>query len=347
MSTPYNVGRVRRSRNPAETLKQFLVLAVLTSIILLLTQAAPWVLIAALAVALISLLIILDAFFFAGKVYHNPREPTAISGLLQLAPWLAYPFVATDFSALGLTGLAFCSGVLNLLGFYLYFQAMEKDQDAVVIAVMWNVMIALVPLLAWLTIGETLAAHQYGGIALVFAGAMFTAFHKTRANGAVVARMAGAIVLMSITAVMMKHVYSQLVLANHISPFWSGFLPHAAGSGLVGLAFFAGLNVADTRAHFLPMVQRLWPVFLLIETVQIAADVLYSLALSMGLVSIVAAMDGLMGIFTAGLVLLLAKLLAGSRYRDDAKRLYAEQLNHFPLKLTGMMSIAVGAYFIV
>jgi uncharacterized membrane-anchored protein len=111
---------------------------------------------------------------------------------------------------------------------------MEKDQDAVIISVMWSLMIALVPLLAWLTLDETLTARQHGDIDLVFTGAIVAVFHKTRVTPAVIIPMAGAIVLMSATSVMMKYVYSSLADAGNSYPFWSGFLPHATGSGLVG-----------------------------------------------------------------------------------------------------------------
>ena len=213
--------------------KKVLLLGVLAAVGLVLTQAAFWVSIAAAAVALIALLILLDAFFFAGAVYDNCGEPTAISGLLQLLPWCIFPFVQVHFSDNGLTTLAFASGIFNMAGFYLYFQALMRDQDAVWISIFWNLMIALVPLLAWLTLGEQLSVVQYGGIALIFGGACLATVHKNGLRTSVIPRMIGAILFMSVSTVMMKHVFNGLDVAGNASPFWSGYLPHAAGSAAV------------------------------------------------------------------------------------------------------------------
>lgn len=328
--------------------RQVLLLGVLAAVGLVLSQAAFWVSIAAAAAALIALLILLDAFFFAGAVYDNCAEPTAISGLLQLLPWCVFPLVQTDFSNHGLTGLAFASGIFNTIGFYLYFQALVHDQDAVSISIMWNLMIALVPLLAWLALGEQLSIVQYVGIALVFVGACMGTLNKTKLKKSMVQAMAGATVFISVGIVMMKHVFNGLDVVGNTSPFWSGYLPHTAGSATVGLFCLVGLMARRrTRLHFLPLVKRLWPIFLMMELVQVSADLLYSLALSLGLASIVTAMDGLMGIFSAGFALLAVRVLGDGRYSKVAEEMHRNQLLNFPAKLAGMGAITVGAYLIV
>lgn len=299
------------------------------------------------SVVLISLLILFDAFLFKEDVYNSPIEPTVISGIMQLIPWLVFPFVITDFSSVTATGIAFLSGMLNMIGFHLYFRAMNDDQDAVVISVMWNLMIALVPLLAYFAIDEKLAFSQYIGIATIFIGATAAVYHKARANFTVVTLMFLAVLLLSASSVMMKEVFNILTENGNPSIFWSGFLPHAAGAGLIGVFFLDKLfSKKESRDGIISLVKKFWPVFFLMEGIQVGADILSSLASTVGNISVIIAMDGLMGVFTAALSIGLAYALFRTKLREAAEEFRDEQFKNFGLKFVGMMLVVIGAYMV-
>ncbi|MBP9842500.1 MAG: EamA family transporter [Candidatus Pacebacteria bacterium] len=308
-----------------------------------------WVAVAMLSITAYASLILIDAIMFRGDVYTTAVQPLIISALMQLVPWVIFPFVVTDFSHWPATLLAIASGAVGILGYWLYFHAMEDDQDAVVISIIWNLMIALVPVMAYVFIGEELGLVQYVGIGLIFTGALVATFQKAKAKGKVVAMMVGAVTMLSLSVVGMKEVYNLLEAAGNESVYWSGYLPRALGCGLVGLFFLTGtLRKQQSRVEFVSLVKVFWPVFLLTEALQISADMLTSLATTGGPISVVIAMDGLLGMFTAGLAVLVVFALMCNKVRFGlrraALRFRNEQFEHFGLKVSGMALITIGAY---
>jgi uncharacterized membrane protein len=170
-----------------------------------------WVAVAMFSITAYASLILIDAIMFRKEVYTTTAQPLIVSALMQFVPWLMYPFVATDFSLWSATTLAFSSGVVGMLGYWLYFQALKDDQDAVVISIIWNLMIALVPVIAFVFIGEKLGFVQYIGIGLIFTGALVATFQKAKAKGKVVAMMVGAVIMLSLSVV-----GGQRVLKNRV-----------------------------------------------------------------------------------------------------------------------------------
>ncbi len=311
-----------------------------------------WILAAISSIVMISVLIFLDSFLFKGEVYTSHIQPTIVSGIMQLLPWLAFPFIHSDFSNHTATAIALASGVVSMIGFNLYFRAMDIDQDAIIITIMFNLMIALVPLFAYISIDERLNLYQYIGIIGIFIGALLASYYKAKAKPKVIAYMLGAVTLFSVSSVMMKYVFMTLTEAGSTSVYWSGLLPHTLGFGIIGLLFLGKeLSNKSSRSSFIALTKTYWPIFLFMEGVQVLADMLGSLASTAGHVSIVTAMDGLGGVFSATLAIAIVYIFTHINVREDilytASSIRDEQLEQIEFKLIGMFLVTVGAYMVV
>lgn len=328
-----------------------LIVVIIGAIIYFAMHVDWWLMVAIFSIITISVLILLDSFLFKGDVYTSHIQPTIVSGIMQLLPWVAYPFVVTDFSSGPIMIIAIISGIISMIGFNLYFRAMDQDQDAVVITIMFNLMIALVPLIAYAAIGERLEIFQYIGIAGIFIGAIFASYYKVKTQPKVIWLMLGAVTMFSVSSVMMKYVFMSLSETGNSSVYWSGLLPHTVGFGIVGLLFLGKeVSKMSSRRSFMTLILQYWPIFLFMEGVQVVADMLDSLASTAGNVSIITAMDGLGGIFSASISIGLVYIFTRAKVRSEllhiAIAIQTEQFEQFEYKLIGMFLVTLGAYMI-
>ncbi len=319
---------------------------------LLVLSVEWWKVLAVISVALYAVTILWDAFMFKDEVYKSALQPLVVTSLMQGASFALIPFVAFDISISEGMLYAFGSGVICMIGYYLYFKSMDHDQDAVVTAVMWNLMIAFVPIIAYFTVEEQLERIQYIGIALIFAGALFASYNKARVDYRAVLQMLGAVILLSVAWVMTEHSFALLELEANESVFWSGLFARSFGCVTVGLVcLFKMITSSSERRDMKVLVRKYWKVFLAIELTQVVADSLASLATSAGDISVIVGIEGLMGGFTFFFSLLSVYFFKFVYIRpelsEEASRLYNDHLKHFGFKVVGIFLVVTGAYFTI
>ncbi len=313
----------------------------------LLVGAPPWLWYAVCAAAVFGLMLLIDAFLFDGDVYVSEWEPTVVSGLLQLAPWLVVPWFV-DIRWTDASVLAVIAGVLNMSSLVFYFRAMRNEQDAVAIAVMWNTLIATVSLAAVFLLGEDISFVQKAGIGLILLGAMIGTWRPTAIRFAVVGLMSAAVVLSSLYAVSEKVAFNLLERSgmSDADAFWNVFLCFTLGEGLVALVAAVVIWRRREGRHLGSLVNRFWWVFLPIEGSYLAFTGLTARAYSLGPASLVAPIDGLAGPFVVVLSMLAAHLFRRTRYAMPTREVGAKQEEQFWWKAIGIAVIISGAFLV-
>lgn len=326
------------------SIQRVVILAFIISIAILLIQAERWLIYAVLASAIVGLMIAGDAFLFEEDVYENWMEPLVISGALGLAPWVVAPFVITAIPDYDILIRAILAGVMYMIGFVFYFKAMYLDQDAVVITVMWSLGIAIVPLLAYFTLGEHCSILQYIGIVSLLVGTAFVSWKRTAARAVVVGFMTLAVFLVSISVVLLREVFT-LLQSRGGEAFWSGYLTSTLGECLVAVIVLMMMNNSK-KLRLCKIIKSYWPVFILMEGSQISANVISSLALSLGTASFVVAIDGLSGAFVIIFSMMAVEFTKNSRFGESFKRLESNFNSNLRRKIFGIAVVVIGAYLI-
>jgi len=111
---------------------------------------------------------LVDVFMIEWDIYENPLQATALSGLVVALPLLVFslPGAQLDFQNWNIVIAGFCSGLFYALHLMFYYQAMFIANDATHAETFINTEVVLVPILAFIVLGETLAATNYLGIFL-------------------------------------------------------------------------------------------------------------------------------------------------------------------------------------
>jgi uncharacterized membrane protein len=312
---------------------------------ILLWEAPLWLLFAVSAAATFGLLMLLDAFLFRGELYENAWEPIVVSGIVQLAPWLVVPWLV-DIRWTDASSFAVLAGVLNMSSLVLYFRAMKTDQDAVVISVMWNLLIATVPIGAFILLGEQLSLPQYAGIALLFLGATISVWKKTAVRAKIIGLMTLAVVLSSLYTIAEKESFNILEQSGIANVFWNMFLFFSLGEGLVAVVASGIVHQRGGMTHLRGLVKKFWPVLLFIEIGYFLFTGLFSRAVSLGPVSLVIAVDGLAGAFVIVFGILIAHLFRKTRYAAITRDVEMKQTVDAKRKVFGILVLVIGAYLV-
>lgn len=326
-------------------MRQMMVWVFLGSVGILLWEAPSWLLFAVSATASFGFMILLDAFFFRGEVYENEWEPIVVAGIIQLTPWLVVPwFVDIHFS--DVSGLALLAGILNMSSLVLYFRSMMIDQDAVVISIMWNLLIATVPLGAFFLLGERFSSLQYVGIGLLFLGATVSVWEKTAVREKIIKLMIVAVLISSLYSIVEKEAFTLLEDSGAANVFWNIFLFFAAGEGLVALVAFSVVRYKGSVSHLRGIVRKFWPIFVSVELGYLLYSTLLARAISLGPVSLVMAIDGLAGAFIIVFSIFVARFFRRTRYAAITREVEMMQVTHAKRKFIGIVILVIGAYLI-
>lgn len=288
---------------------------------------------------------IIDMYLRQDEVFSHPIEPTIVSGTMQAMLWLSLPFVGFEYPSSGLVaGLAVIGGVLHIASLFFYFKVVFSFGDMSVISMLWNLLVAAVPILAFVLLGERLDALEYFGILLLFVGALALSFAEGVDTGllpAVSKYMLVAVFLMGLSMVCLKGVYEH-------STYWSGYLFYnfgIVGGGIAGYVFFLPKRY---RRRFHGTFRSFFLFFLGIEFLQLAGEFCSNLATSLGPVSLVSAVESLQPVFivfmAAGLFF-IGKLFPWRRIRV-LRPMCREQFQGMRVKMVAMALMAFGVYLI-
>jgi drug/metabolite transporter (DMT)-like permease len=261
-----------------------------------------WFILGLIAPALWAVVILIDDNLIR-DVYRSATFGAIVAGLLGGVPALVGAVglkPVTELISLPQALLALAAG-MAMVGFYwLFFQSLETDDPSIVTALS-NMTSVLVPVLAFIFLGEVLKLHQYLGIAIVLGASVALAGldAETRRLGKVWKVMLAASALLAFNSVAGKYLYTQ-------ADFWSVYVFVSAGMVMaaLGIWFFT-----TTGRGFLAAVKQIpKPALVVIglaELLNVAAELTFNRAISLGPVSAVRVLEATQPIF----ILLIAVLL--------------------------------------
>lgn len=225
--------------------------------------------------------------------------------------------------------VALGAGMVGLLVYYPYLRALQSSHAANVI-LLWNASPLFVALLAYLFLHERLSLEKYIAIGLLVLSALMVAladqgFHLKKVSGAV-RWMLLTVSLSAIEAILVKKTFGLLPVSTGI--VWIGI-----GQFLTALAFWI---VTALRAR---RISRSWKDIGLFaicgEVLNVAANLVTQVAISIGPISLIKAVGGLQPLF----VLLLTPLV----FRFASKN---AKINDIPrVKLKPVLIASVLAIF--
>lgn len=292
-----------------------------------------------------AIVLLVDTYLVHDDVFESPLEPAIISGLMQSMFWLALPFVDFTLPAeVWIAVLAVVGGILHGWSMYFYFKTIFSFGDISLASILWNLTLAIVPVLAFVFLGEMLSASQYIGIALLFMGALLISYSgdiNTRVFLRVLSLMSLSVVFMSVSMVCMKSVYTH-------TDFWNGYVLY--NFGIVGgsLAMLALSFVRKTDRHLRGVLRRYFKLFLFIEFLQLVGEFFYNVAESLGSVSLVSAVESLQDVFVMafGALIFFGMKFFFKRKQRIVSAMYTLQSRALFAKLFAVAVMVYGAYLV-
>lgn len=300
-----------------------------------------WVLIAFVAPFLWALVVLLD-IYFVHRVYKKPHEGTIISGLFQGLVLLLIPFIGFTWPGNAAAFLFVAGGVMFIMYFHSYFGAMALIGDGALIETLLNFAVILVPVLAWVFIGERLDFISYLGIILVFIGGV--AFIS---NDVIQKKISSVFVVVFLGILFYAFSTIFLKMGHNIADskeFWPEFVLFSFGIALGGILV---LLFQDERKNLFKRIYNLSKKYLIFFVLAESLSVIGTWALQKAItitpaVSFVTAIASLTPLF----VMLFSFVVAFFYSKHSIKDAYVKQFDGFGLKTLAAILIAVGIYFV-
>ena len=169
---------------------------------------------------------VLDVFFVGKNVFQNPAHATVISGLFSIIylVGLIYNHEIFNFPDITLTLVCLANGMLYIAHVYFYFKVLFKLNDASNLECFLGFSVILVPVLAFVFLGEKLAMFQYLGILISFLGVtcLFVISVTKRSFKDSFYNMTNTVVLLSLTYIIQDKVYQQVNFHTGLTLFLIG-----------------------------------------------------------------------------------------------------------------------------
>jgi len=248
--------------------------------------------------------------------------------LLPLLTSISFVF---PWFALGIVG-----GVGTYLGLILYFKAMAIEEASIVISLLYISPIFVLPL-AYMFLRETLSLPSYLGVVFLVLGAIFISHKKEKGKKTVITPSLGLILAADVVwagyEVLTKYVLDVIEYPSYL--FWN-FI----GTAMMGFSFFC---IPKIRGSFLSDIQRLkktvhfWRI--INTSLNFVAIVFYYIAISGGLVSLVAAAFSLEPFFVFILTLPLSLYVPRILKEETGKRIVT-------VKALAIILIIIGTWLI-
>lgn len=217
---------------------------------------------------LASIVYLLDNYFIE-EIFHNEYESGIISSVFNIIPVGVMSIFGLDVSLTFQAVVACLGGFLLALAYFFYFRCLFSLNDSSFLDIVWNLAVPVMLLMAWIFLGELLAAIQYAGIGLMLIGAIVLdvkKFHFKNGWKQYFFNLGGLIFFYSASNTLMRGVYLEKEIA-----FSNTFFFFCIGQFLFGvcLAFLAGKRV-EMKAKLFPLVKKYFLVFFSAETLELA-----------------------------------------------------------------------------
>jgi len=250
-----------------------------------------WIILGLFAAGAWAMSSLLDVCFVGEKIYRDPLDGPAIVGLFCLFPALAAArSLGTADIAWEGASLAMLSALCYLLHLYFYFRALFELNDASNAEIFNTLSVLLVPILAFVFLGERMAWANY--VAIVVAGVgvvLLVIFQSARLS-----RSGIVFLIFSVTFVSLSMVMQAQALQ---------FADYGVTAGVFSVTAFllAALGLAVARArrrHVLRICRKFSLAFVLVQALELAAVFGSQRAIDIGpSVSLVALLESALPIF--------------------------------------------------
>ena len=240
-------------------------------------------------------------------IFEEPWIGVITSALASFIIFIPLPYIAPllhwEMPTLSILLMALAAGALIQFSQFFYFKALSYS-EAGIVAAYWNMVPALVPFASFLVFSRILKLEEYIGILLlILASVCFCLLDenkKMRWN---------SFFIMSIAACMQVIMFLlQDVVFEHI-PYSEGFYIITAGLILAGLTPLLFRRKRIMIARNSGTLYRFARLFVYIEVINLAALASSQKAVSLGIPSLVAAVESTIPAYTFAISLLLFILL--------------------------------------
>ena len=266
------------------------------------------------------------------RVFDRPWMGVITSALASVVAVLLIPFVVPFVSwhvpSWEIVLLALLAGGLIQFSQGFYFQALAHS-EAGIVAAYWNITSVFLPVASFAILGEVLAQWHYFGIGLLVVASVAICL----LDGNIEARWRSLFLMVIASCLQVAALLIEKHVFDH-SPFFVGFLIITAGIVLCGSL---PLVLPSVRTAFKNNMMALRPVIALIvaiEVINLAALFLSQRAISLGVPSLVAAVESTIPAYTLLLSFVLA--LTTKRLGDP------KALRRLPAKLLLVAVMAIG-----
>ena len=178
-----------------------------------------WVVMSLLAAAAWALSCVIDVCFVDKGIYRRASDGPAVAGLFCIVPALMASS-SLDWTGVSwpIFGVGALSGIVFLLHIYFYFCALFHLNDAVNAEIFNTLGVLIVPLLAFLFLGERLAWLNYIAIAIAVVGVLvLVGLQPSRLSRIAISYLVASVVSVSLLMVMQAWV---LQFASYATTVW-------------------------------------------------------------------------------------------------------------------------------
>lgn len=163
-----------------------------------------WVLMGLLAAAAWALSCVVDVCFIGEGIYREPVDGPLTAGVFCIVPLLLYDVPVDPAQTVsGAAWVAMGAGACFLLHLYFNFKALFEMNDATNAEIFNTLSVILVPILAFVLLGEVLGVLSYLAIALSVAGILLLIrFQVGRLTGRVAVFLAASVFFVSLMMVL-------------------------------------------------------------------------------------------------------------------------------------------------
>ncbi len=301
--------------------------------------------------------------YFVDSIYDSEWDGLIMSALFRLLPCIGLLFFFGPEIISAITAgsgsqilfginvgviLSFVGGAIFIVAILYYFKALFQHNDMALIQILLNVVVVVVPVLAFLIAGEKLTVIKYVGIAVAFLGASIPSLNDgiKKKSRDLLWKMAIAVFCFAISMSLLEKAYTDiaLVVEGENQAFWVGFFYFCLGSCLLGLGISAKKKKLSRRT--LGIIKKFFVIFLVAEVLEIGEILAVQKAISLTAVSYVSVIEN----FDSAFILLfsfLTLVLFRFLIKKDNKKIEAinkEQLKGWRLKVVAIVVMAIGVY---
>lgn len=244
-----------------------------------------------------------------GKIYQGALAGTTVTGLFGIIPAIVIILLKPNSANVPaqLLVLSLLTGFLIVVAYYSYFKGLERE-DPSVVAALFCLTPAAIPFIAFFVVGERLSTNAIIGFSIVIVSAFLyslSSIRKFTISKALLPAITAA-ALFDVVAVTNKYVYTKI-------DFSHAYFYFSIGMFMAGIVFFIiSLRHPPTKQNLWDIIQKksakLFILLAAVEALALIAELLRNKALSLGSVSLVAALQNLQPLYVLVISLLFYPL---------------------------------------